>query len=111
MSPSIPSPFAFVPLQGRFPVREEEPRMKLSRCLFVLALVAAALPAVAAERKPAWRPPNIVFILADDLGWTDLGCQGSKYYETANIDRLAAQGMRLTSYYACQNCAPTRAAL
>lgn len=55
--------------------------------------------------------PNIVFILADDLGWTDLGCQGSKYYETPNIDRLAAQGLRLTSYYHCQNCTPTRAAL
>jgi arylsulfatase A-like enzyme len=85
--------------------------MKLSRCLFALALAAVALPAVADEPKPAGRPPNIVFILADDLGWTDLGCQGSKYYETPNIDRLAAQGMRLTSYYACQNCAPTRAAL
>ena len=55
--------------------------------------------------------PNIVFILADDLGWTDIGCQGSKYYETPNIDKLAAQGMRFTSYYHCQNCAPTRAAL
>ena len=55
--------------------------------------------------------PNLVFILADDLGWTDLGVQGSKYYESPNIDRLAAQGMRLTCYHNCQNCAPTRAAL
>lgn len=55
--------------------------------------------------------PNIVLILADDLGWTDLGCQGSKYYETPNIDRLAREGMRLTSFYVSQNCAPTRAAL
>jgi len=55
--------------------------------------------------------PNIVFILADDLGWTDLGVQGSKYYETPNIDRLAAQGTRLTCYHNCQNCTPTRAAL
>jgi arylsulfatase A-like enzyme len=54
---------------------------------------------------------NIIYILADDLGWTDLGCQGSKYYETPNIDRLASQGLRLTSYHNCQNCAPTRAAL
>jgi arylsulfatase A-like enzyme len=54
---------------------------------------------------------NIIYILADDLGWTDLGCQGSKYYESPNIDRLAAQGMRLTRYHNCQNCAPTRAAL
>ena len=55
--------------------------------------------------------PNIIFVLADDLGWTDLGVQGSKYYETPNIDRLAAQGMRLTCYHNCQNCTPTRAAL
>lgn len=57
------------------------------------------------------RPPNIVFILADDLGWTDLGCQGSAYYKTPNIDRLASEGLRLTRYYNCQNCAPTRASL
>lgn len=56
--------------------------------------------------------PNIVFILADDLGWTDLGCQGSKYYETPNIDRMAREGMRFTSGYTCgPNCQPTRAAL
>src|SRR6266581_1661059 len=57
------------------------------------------------------RPPNIVIILADDLGWTDVGCQGSKYYETPHIDKLATQGLRMTSYYHSQNCAPTRAAL
>jgi arylsulfatase A-like enzyme len=57
------------------------------------------------------RKPNIVYILADDLGWTDLGCQGSAYYETPNIDRLAAGGIRLTNYHNCQNCQPTRAAL
>lgn len=56
--------------------------------------------------------PNIVFILADDLGWTDLGCMGSKYYETPNIDRLAAAGMKFTNAYTCgPNCAPTRACL
>ena len=61
----------------------------------------------------AWagEKPNIIFILADDLGWTDLGVQGSKYYETPNIDRLASQGLRLTNYHSCQNCTPTRAAL
>src|SRR3954469_24510925 len=57
------------------------------------------------------RRPNIVFILADDLGWTDTACYGSKYYETPNIDRLASQGMKLTRYHNCQNCQPTRAAL
>ncbi len=55
--------------------------------------------------------PNIVFIMADDLGYTDLGCFGSSYYETPNIDRLAAQGMKLLNHHHCQNCTPTRAAL
>lgn len=56
--------------------------------------------------------PNIVFILADDLGWTDLRCQGSGFYDTPSIDRLAADGMRFThAYTAGPNCQPTRAAL
>jgi arylsulfatase A-like enzyme len=57
------------------------------------------------------RAPNIVFVMADDLGYTDLGCFGSKYYETPHIDRLAEQGMRLLNHHHCQNCTPTRAAL
>lgn len=58
------------------------------------------------------RPPNIVFILADDLGWTDLGCQGSGFYETPNIDRLARDGVRFTNAYTCgPNCSPTRASI
>lgn len=55
--------------------------------------------------------PNIVFIMADDLGYTDVACYGSRYYETPNIDRLASQGLKLVNYHHCQNCAPTRAAL
>ncbi len=55
--------------------------------------------------------PNIIFIMADDLGYTDVACFGSKYYETPNIDKLATQGMKLTSHHHCQNCQPTRAAL
>src|SRR5437773_4904748 len=80
---------------------------RLSRLLLVLALAAISSYARAQES----RAPNIVIILADDLGWTDVGCQGSKYYETPNIDKLATQGLRMTSYYHSQNCAPTRAAL
>src|SRR5437588_9899779 len=81
------------------------------RRLFVFFVVAlTSIHPLAAQEKPA-RRPNIVFILADDLGWTDLGCQGSKYYETPHIDRLAAQGLRFTSHYHSQNCAPTRACL
>jgi arylsulfatase A-like enzyme len=58
------------------------------------------------------RPPNVILILADDLGWTDLGCYGHPFHETPNLDRLAAQGLRNTQAYAnAPNCAPTRAAL
>lgn len=74
---------------------------------FVLAALLALLGGVAIAADK----PNVVFIFADDLGWTDLGCQGSKYYESPNIDRLATQGMRFTSGYTCgPNCQPTRAA-
>ncbi len=61
---------------------------------------------------PGPEQPNIVLIYADDLGWRDLGVQGSTYYETPNIDRLASEGMRFTNAYAnAPNCAPSRAAL
>ena len=56
--------------------------------------------------------PNIVFILIDDMGWKDLTCTGSLFYETPNIDRLAAEGMRFTNAYAsCPVCSPTRASV
>lgn len=71
-------------------------------------LLALALPSLAAA---AAVPPNIVFIMADDLGYTDVACFGSRYYETPNIDRLATQGTRFTNYHQHQNCSPTRAAL
>ena len=57
-------------------------------------------------------PPNIVFFLADDLGWRDLGCYGSNFYETPNVDALAASGVRFTQgYAACPVCSPTRASI
>ena len=64
-------------------------------------------------RKPqAVRRPNIIFILIDDMGWKDLGCYGSTFYETPNIDRLAVEGMRFTdAYAACPVCSPTRASI
>ncbi len=79
-----------------------------------IAAAAAALGAGAAatERGAAQRPPNFLVLLVDDLGWTDLGCYGSDFYRTPNIDRLAASGVRFThGYAACTVCSPTRAAL
>ncbi len=56
--------------------------------------------------------PNVIVILVDDMGWMDLSCQGSDYYRTPSIDRLATEGMRFTNgYAACAVCSPTRAAL
>ena len=56
--------------------------------------------------------PNIVFILIDDMGWRDLGCYGSEFYETPNIDRLCREGMSFTNAYAaCPVCSPTRASI
>ena len=57
------------------------------------------------------RPPNLVFILADDLGWSDLGCYGADLHETPNIDRLAQEGVRFTQAYAMPGCSPTRASI
>ncbi|HEX4150525.1 MAG TPA: sulfatase-like hydrolase/transferase, partial [Pirellulales bacterium] len=75
--------------------------------VLVLMLVPAT-QALAAE--PA--RPNIVLILLDDFGWADLGCYGSKYHHTPNVDRLAGQGMRFTdAYAACPVCSPSRAAI
>jgi arylsulfatase A-like enzyme len=56
--------------------------------------------------------PNIILILADDLGWSGLGCYGSTFYETPNIDQLAKEGLSFTSAYsAASNCAPSRASI
>ncbi|MCD6395307.1 MAG: sulfatase-like hydrolase/transferase [Planctomycetes bacterium] len=84
--------------------------------LKMLGIGAAALTTPgcldAAKRKNNTKRPNIVLILVDDLGWADVGCFGSKYYETPNIDRLAKEGMKFTDgYAACAVCSPTRAAV
>ena len=77
-------------------------------CLTVLLGSVLARLADGVEPKPM----NIVLFLIDDLGWRDLGCQGSAYYQTPHIDRLAQEGVRFTdAYAACAVCSPTRAAL
>lgn len=76
---------------------------------FLLTCIASLLvtPLFAAERKP-----NVVFILADDLGYGDVGCYGQKQIQTPNIDRMAKEGMRFTQCYAGSTvCAPSRCAL
>ena len=77
--------------------------------LFAIAMMFSAPTLVCAQDT---KPLNVVLILVDDLGWMDLSCQGSDYYQTPNIDKLASQGMRFTNAYAaCAVCSPTRAAV
>ncbi len=74
--------------------------------ILISTLCAACGSGFAAER------PNVIVFFVDDLGWTDLGCFGSDFYETPNVDRLADQGVKFTqAYAACTVCSPSRAAL
>ncbi len=76
------------------------------RTYILVLLLSLCLPGQANE------PLNVVFLLADDLGWTDLGSFGSSFYQTPNLDRVAASGMRFTqAYAACPVCSPTRASI
>lgn len=78
----------------------------LLACLIALAVL------VRQEPGAAQRPPNIVLVLADDLGYGELGVYGQKRIHTPRIDRLAAEGMRFTQFYAGSTvCAPSRGAL
>src|SRR5579863_3292963 len=77
-------------------------------CALVVGLLAGRLPA----GEPASPKPNIILILADDLGWSDLACYGNQLHETPHLNRLAAHGIRFTdAYAACPVCSPTRACL
>ena len=84
-----------------------------TRITFAFGLFAVLLSLNAAtESKTATKQPNVVVVFVDDLGWTDLGVYGSKFYETPHIDRLAKQGARFTrAYSSCNVCSPTRASL
>jgi arylsulfatase A-like enzyme len=77
-----------------------------------LGAAALAMPNSLFAAKRSGRQPNFVFFLIDDMGFKDIGCNGSTFYETPNIDKLAAGGMRFTdAYAACPVCSPTRASI
>jgi arylsulfatase A len=83
-----------------------KPRLFLSVALLALGIICVAAASAAAVR------PNIILVLADDLGYGDLACFGSKFAKTPNLDRFASEGLRLTSCYAGHaNCSPSRTAL
>lgn len=79
---------------------------RIKTILGLLLLVLVGQTSFAASKL------NVVFILIDDYGWADVGCYGSKFYKTPNIDKLAAEGARFTdAYAACPVCSPTRASI
>lgn len=81
--------------------------MAMKRLLFTLLGLGLFSASLCAEPER----PNFIIILADDLGWSDLGCYGNTFNETPNLDRLAREGMRFTQFYAGPVCSPTRANL
>ncbi|HEX4142805.1 MAG TPA: sulfatase [Pirellulales bacterium] len=83
--------------------------MLFKTAVFALIVALLAAGANAADGKPA--KPNIVIVLADDLGWSDVGCYGADLHETPNIDRLARESLRFTDAYAMSVCSPSRATL
>lgn len=90
------------------------PRLTLLMLLAAAATAVACLVAPARgqpDARPARARPHIVHIVADDLGWKDVGFNGCTDIKTPNIDRLAAEGATLTQFYAQPMCTPTRAAL
>src|SRR5437868_10234573 len=88
----------------------------ISRRRFVQTTAASSLALAGMGRgRPSWAQstkPNVVFILADDLGYADVSCYGQRAYTTPNIDRIANEGLRLMQAYSnSANCSPTRTAL
>src|SRR5215213_7211458 len=78
----------------------------------LVAVTATPRRVVAADTPSSARPPNVIIILADDQGYNDLGCFGSPRIKTPRLDRMAAEGMRFTDFYApAPVCTPTRAGL
>ena len=74
--------------------------------LFILSIASS----IAQSNKT--RPPNLIYIMADDLGYGDLGCFGQKTIKTPNLDKMASEGLRFTSYYAGNTvCRPSRLSL
>lgn len=87
--------------------------MNRHRFLLFTTLALFLLPCTPSlAATPSAGSPNILFILIDDMGWKDIGCAGSTYFETPHIDKLAAEGVRfLNAYSAAPVCTPSRGAI
>ncbi|MFN6139216.1 MAG: sulfatase-like hydrolase/transferase, partial [Planctomycetota bacterium] len=87
-------------------------RVPLGLLLFLTTIGLGTIESDAKELPSVERAPNIVFILADDLGWGELGSYGQTKLQTPNLDRLASQGIRFTQHYSgAPVCAPSRCVL
>ena len=90
-------------------------QINLIRALLLLCFFTTGITSFAnipLGKSASGKPWNVIFLLVDDLGWTDLGYSGSDFHKTPNIDKLAKSGMIFTNgYSACTVCSPTRAAL
>jgi len=94
-------------LMFRYRLHAEKRRIPLMIIIIFLISIISCDPG-----KEQYSSPNFLFILVDDLGWTDLGCFGSSFYETPNIDRFSKEAMKFTqAYAACPVCSPTRASI
>ena len=90
---------------------ENAPRIKSNPFALVAIVLAGVLGPLTCSRVIAVEGvdrPNILFVLIDDMGWPDLACYGNKFHETPHLDRLAAQGVRFTDFYATPVCSSTR---
>lgn len=95
-------------LSMRLPVR----LIRWALLLWLLGLLGLPGRSLAAEALPSARPPNVILIVADDMGYADLGCQGARGFRTPHLDRMAREGTRFTSFYVAQAvCTASRAAL
>ena len=77
----------------------------MSRLVFTVAVILISYRLCLAARKN--RPPNVVYIFADDYGWNDVGYHNSEIF-TPNLDKMAAQGVKLENYYVQPICTPSR---
>lgn len=118
----MPSPHQFAPdtnmrIHGCYHAPLTVASLRVASVLFLRLCATASLAALAihagrATAEPTSEPPNIVFIVADDLGFNQLGCYGSTSIKTPHLDRLAAQGIRFTQAYAGNTvCSPSRVSL
>ena len=86
--------------------------MKASKTNFFYVVIFINIFLISCQKSRKIVPPNVLIIIADDLGWSQIGCYGSTFYETPNIDKLAKSGIRFSNAYSAASiCSPTRAAI